>query len=184
MIVKIEQIEDEVVVEFATHVRSNWTAISICKATIEINAPALLTKIVYAEKFWYDIEEEIPETINLLPETGYDFEAGDGWVDTYAVGYVYSRFYPWVWSPSLGWLYDWSSIPAYITDYEVEVFPNKGYVVLNEPTVYPGFDSGEDLPIGNAYWLWSPEDGWLLKADFSQWFYSFTKADWVVAEEL
>ena len=184
VVVQIEQVEDEVVVQISIKYNTVWQSESICNASININAPALLTKVVYAEKFWYDIDEEIPETINLLPETGYDFEAGDGWVDTDAVGYVYNRFFPWVWSPSLGWLYVWSSIAVHTPFYDLQADTDKGLIPVIDPVVYPMIGEDEYYPVGNAYWLWSPEDGWLLKADFSQWFYSFSKADWVVAEEL
>lgn len=72
--------------------------------------------------------DNIPNLIELTSNTSYNFENGDGWIDSPFFGEFYCKTYPWV----------------YLLDEQGWYYVHAAGVTATE----------------NAYWLWSPSDGW------------------------
>lgn len=179
----VKQVGSEIHVTTRVSEQGVYGAVAPLIATTIIRGPVLLARTVSST--FLPPGTQPPVLDNELATVHFDFNAGDGWADTNALGWVYTRYYPWVWSPPVGWLY---VIPGVLTSpldgFEpVGIFPSYD-VKLRDKNQLPLFTDDNQLYLGMSYWLWSPDKGWMIKSELSNWFYVFEQKEWRLADSL
>jgi hypothetical protein len=129
--------------------------------SISVNLPSIVAKNKGDLEV---ISSPRPLVLHRNQITDFDFQAGDGWVDSDIVGWIYIRSYPWVWSSGLGWL----------------------YVVEGEIVSEIRFDrlsASYRAPSKLSFYFYSDKHGWLWKSPYSEKYYQYNTDTYRTLEE-
>lgn len=185
---EILQIDDYVEVNCQMSSGGGYGGGQLLYKALEIDAPTLVTKVIVV----FNETDLNPILVNHLENNPFDYGAGDGWVDTVALGWVYIRFYPWVWDENMQWVYVLEG-PASSANFDAVLgvsFYQPPLMVFKLsldllPTLYwdesPWIDG---VVVGCSFFLWSPQHGWLLKSELSDWIWSYDKSEWINPSKL
>lgn len=158
------QVDDEIWITSDLE-RSGETAeevISYPVDAVEVSLPSLMAKHV-GDLDW--VMSGRPLYLRREQVGDYDSTVGDGWVETEVAGWLFTRIYPYVWHPNLGWLYA----------VENQVVANR---IPEEPNHFAG-------DIKRLSFLFHSFDyGWLWKSPYTESYYVYSQGAYLSVAEI
>lgn len=137
-------------------------ALSYPMDSVEADLPSIVAKHVGD---LIEVNSRRPLLLHGTQIASFDFDAGDGWVDTEIVGWLYIREYPWVYHVDLGWLW-----------------------VVEGPISGDFFPEDESLGGGAikklTFYFFSSEYGWMWKSPYTERSYVFDREVFLLPAEI